>query len=127
MERIKSLEMVSKAVNKKGKLKGKNKKETRGLKAICPHNRYNKKGKMRPTIVNNNDGTCTCALCGATFSTKIYKGDMLKDAIQPFKALNDQAKYMAAASGAGAKAIDYFAQTGAMLANYPNEIGRAHV
>ena len=52
-------------------IRGKSKKETKQLLAICPHHVYSKKGKLKPTIDYDN-GMCTCYLCGATFSAAPY-------------------------------------------------------
>lgn len=110
--------MVTNALNKKGTLKGKNKKETKQLKAICPHHKFNKKGKLKPTIFNNGDGTCTCEMCGARFPASFYKNNELDDVVGGMQTLNDQAKYMAVSLGAGNETIEYFSQAGGILGKY---------
>ena len=49
----KALLQVTKSINKKGKLKGRNKKETKMLKGMCTHHKINKNGKvkMRVTLI----------------------------------------------------------------------------
>jgi hypothetical protein len=112
------VQTVTRSINKRGELKGKDKKETKYLKAICPHHKYNKKGKLKPTIFNNNDGTCICTMCGQKFPTKLYDNDQLGQIVGDMKTLNEQAKYMAVATGSGGNGVDFFAQVGAVLAKY---------
>lgn len=112
------VQMVTRAINKKGRLKGKNKKETKMLKASCPHHRYNKKGKLKPTIFNNNDGTCICTMCGGKFPAKFYDNDQLGQIVGDMRTLNEQSKYMAVATGSGDSTVEYFSQTGAILSKY---------
>lgn len=126
-KRIKAVEMVSKAVTKKGVLKGKNKKETKTLVNVCPHHRYNKRGKIKPTIFNNNDGTCVCTMCGEKFPAKFYNNEKLGQVVGDMKTLNNQAKFMAVACGAGPQTIDYFSQIGAMVGNYKKSYKKIRV
>lgn len=118
LKKVKALQLVSKSVNKKGKLVGKNKKETKMLKAVCPHHRINKHGKVKPTFMNNGEGTCVCTMCRATFPAKFFKDEKLDGIIGDMKTVNEQAKFMAVATGAGNQTIDFFTQFGVMLANY---------
>lgn len=115
----KSLEKVSKSVTKKGKLKGNNKQETKALKGMCPHHKITKKGKLKPTVFNNGDGTCICKLCGERFPARFYNNDELHRIVGDMGTINNQAKYMATAIGAGPKSIDYFCEMGVRLKDYP--------
>lgn len=110
--------VVTKYRNKKGDLKGKNKKETKMLKGICPHNCYSKKGKKKPTIFNNNDGTCICTMCGEKFPAKFYDNQELGNIVGDMKTLNNQAKYIATASDAGNDTVKFFSEVGVNLVNY---------
>lgn len=114
----KAIEEVTKATNKKGKLKGKNKKETKVLKAVCPHHKISKKGKIKPTTFRSSDGMCICSMCGAKFPARFYKDDDVDRIVGDMETLNNQSKYMSTAIGAGPKSIDYFCNMGAELSTY---------
>ena len=64
---------ITDSLNKRGEIKGRNKKETKNLKAMCMHHKYTKKGKLRPEIINDGAGKCTCTMCTHSFSTEIKK------------------------------------------------------
>lgn len=117
-KRSKAVVEITKNINKKGHLKGKNKKETRVLVGMCVHHRINKHGKLKPTIFNNGDGYCICTVCGAKFKTQFYENKDLGDVLGDMKLLNNQSKYMATAINAGDQTIDYFARVGVMLEDY---------
>ena len=117
-EVTKPVKLVTEALNKKGALKGKSKKETKVLKALCPHHKYSKKGKLKPTIFNNGDGTCVCTMCGKKFPASLYNNENLGQIVGDMKTLNEQSKYMAVATGAGPATIDYYSQFGVMIGNY---------
>ena len=111
-----TLRLISANVTKKGKLKGKNKKETKELKAKCEHWRFNKKGKKKPTIYNAGDGTCTCTMCGAKFSASPYKDDELTKIFDDINKVINQAKFMSVAIGAD-DAAELFSGTSVALKN----------
>lgn len=115
---IKPVKLVTEALNKKGKLKGKNKKDKKMLQLICPHHKYTRKGKLHPTIFNNNDGSCICTLCGQTFPAKFYSNKDLGEAVGNIRSINEQAKYMAVATGAGNNTVDYFSNFAVSLGQY---------
>ena len=117
MKAAKNVVKVTKSTNKKGNLKGKNKKETKMLKAICPHHRINKKGKVVPTIFNNGD-YCICTLCGAKFRANFYSKEEVKEAVGAMKEMNNQAKFMSVATNAGENMCDYFGSFGAMIGTF---------
>lgn len=119
------VQMVTRAVNKKGELKGKNKKETKALKAICPHHRYNKKGKLKPTFFMNQDGTCICTMCGARFRTNFYNNDEIGQIVGDMKSVNEQAKFISVAAGLGEKTTEYFSQFGGLLSKYKKTYKKA--
>ena len=64
---------VTKNLNKKGRIKGKNKKETKALKGMCVHHKLNNKGRIKPTLVGASKGYCYCSLCGARVPTKFFQ------------------------------------------------------
>ena len=109
---------ISKSLNKKGEIRGRSKKETKKLRAMCTHHKYNKKMKLKPAIFNTNDGYCVCTLCGKRFPTKLFDDNELKGIVGDMKTINEQAKYMSVAIGGGKEAVDYFTKTGAVLQSY---------
>ena len=73
----KPIQVTNKALTKKGRLKGKNKKETKALKNACMHHKINRKGKLKPAyFIQDND--CTC------LSGQIRK---LKELLLPIRSL----------------------------------------
>lgn len=52
---------------KRFKFKGLDGTTKKMLKTGCVHGFYTKKGKIKPAIIPNNDGTATCPICGRTF------------------------------------------------------------
>lgn len=114
----KSVMKVTKSINKKGKLKGHNKKETKMLKGICPHHRINKHGKVKPTIFSNDGEYCICTMCGAKFPAKFFTNDEIKTLINDMEEMNNQNKFTSVATNSGDQMVDYFGQFGVMLKVY---------
>lgn len=115
---LKPVQLVTEATNKKGKLKGKSKSQTKYLKGICPHHVITKKGKLKPRVFNNGNGECICTLCGARFPAKFYDNDSLHNVVGEMTVLNDQCKFLATSVHAGAGTVDYYSEMGAQLVNY---------
>lgn len=115
---IKEVKTVSENLTKKGVLKGKNKKETKALRGMCPHHRLNKKGKIRPTIYSADGKTFICTSCGETFPAKFFTNEEIKEIMKNMKSLNNQNKFMAVATNSGDKMVSYFCQIGVMLQSY---------
>ena len=114
----KSVMKVTKSINKKGKLKGHNKKETKMLKGICPHHRINKHGKVKPTIFSNDGEYCICTMCGAKFPAKFFTNDEIKTLVNDMEEMNNQNKFTSVATNSGDQMVDYFGQFGVMLKVY---------
>lgn len=114
----KAIMTVTKSVSKKGRLKGKNKKETKMLKGMCPHHKLNKHGKVKPTVFSNDNESLICEMCGARFPGSFFSNSKIKEIVRDMQTLNDQNKYIAVAVGAGEGTIDYFAQMGIALQTY---------
>lgn len=124
--RYKPVEQCTKSLKKNGKLKGKNKKQTKMLKAICTHHKYNHKGRLVSKIFNNGDGTCHCRMCGATFTTKHAKNKKeINSNLKPFKNMLNQLKYTIVACGLGAKSLDYACNLAASVEQFPKVYGKA--
>ena len=117
-KKTKSVVEVTKAINKKGKLKGKNKKETKTLKGICPHHKITKRGRIKPTIFINSDEYAICTLCKHRFPTRFLDDDQLDERIDAMEELNDMNKFAAVATNSGDSMSDYFSNMGAMFTTY---------
>jgi len=117
----KALLMVSRSTTKKGLLKGKNKKETKNLRAICPHHKITKNGNIKKMLEVSND-YCICLMCGARFPASLFKNDEIEEIVGDMKELNNQAKFLATATNAGNQMNDYFAEMGARLRTYKKNV-----
>ena len=115
--------MLSEHVNKRGELRGKDKKETKTLKSMCVHHRLNKKGKVKPRIGVDN-GRCTCEMCGHKFGTRILKHDDVRKIVKPLVELVDQSKYMTVAGDLGDEATNYFCKLAVELDKFPKAYGK---
>jgi len=101
---------------KKGKIRGKNKKQTKILIGACPHHTTNSKGKIKPIISNDGKQWCTCRLCKASFKGRPYKNEELDNKLKGAIEVINQGKYLSVAVGAGNDTIRYFTELGSMLA-----------
>ena len=115
---MKLVNRYTKALNKKGVLKGRNKKETRALVGGCPHHKLNKHGKVKPTIFIKDGDTCVCTMCGAEFRAHFFNNNDQRDIIDPMIELNNHNKYISNATNAGDEASEYFSQVGVLLSSY---------
>lgn len=120
----KAVYQVTKSTNKKGKLKGRNKKETKALKGICPHCRINKKGKRVLTLARYSEDEFTCTMCGGVWPIHILRGKEIDDAVDDMIKVNNQAKLNAVQLGVEEKTVDYLTTMGANLAVYKKIVKR---
>ena len=116
--------MITDNLNKHGEIKGSSKKETKNLKAMCPHHKITKKGKKRPTVYNDGNGTCTCEMCGAKFSTHLYNKDESNKIVGKFKSMLDQARFMAEATDLGKDTNNYLAKLSVDTAYFGKTYGK---
>ena len=121
---IKAISTISKAINKKGKIKGKNKKETKYLERACLHHYYNKKGKLKAAIVNNDNGLCVCELCGRSFSTKLRSKDDVRNIFEDGLSIVNQAAYAATSAHLGEEAIDKMVKLKVLIEEFPKDYSR---
>lgn len=112
------IKRITESLNKHGEIKGSSKKETKILRGLCVHHKYNKKGKIVAEIVNDGEGTCTCLMCRHEFTTKLPTMKELDEIVDEMIKLNDQAKFMAVSVDAGDETIKYLAAMGVQLMNY---------
>ena len=121
---FKAVSAVSKSLNKKGKIKGKNKKETKYLMRACTHHYYNRKGKLKAAFFNNSNGECICELCGRSFPTKPETKADVKDKLSSILGLANQAVTAAVAGDLGEKAVDKFVNLKVLLEEFPKDYNR---
>ena len=121
---IKAVSTISKSLNKKGKIKGKNKKETKYLKRACTHHYYNKKGKIKAAYFNNSNGECICELCGRSFPTKLETKDEVRNKLETAVGLVNQVSAAAVARSLGEKAVDKFVTLKVLLEEFPKDYSR---
>ena len=121
---FKAVSAVSKSLNKKGKIKGKNKKETKYLQRACTHHYYNRKGKLKAAFINNSQGECVCELCMRSFPTKPETKDNVRNNLETALGLANQAVTAAVAGGLGEKAVDKFVNLKVLLEEFPKDYSR---
>ena len=111
---------IKEHTNKHGKIKGKNKKQTRTLVGACPHHTLNKNGKIKPILSNDGKQTCTCRACGASFKGHPYSGEDVKRMAKGTKELVNQLKYLSVAVNAGNETVRFACELGSMLEHLPS-------
>ena len=121
---LKAVAAVSKALKKNGKLKGKNKKETKYLKKACVHHYYNKNGKIKKDFFNNNDGKCICNICGRSFPTKIETKDTIREYTGILRSYVDQGLVAAISGDQGEKIVNKFVNLNVALAEFAKDYSR---
>lgn len=130
-KKAKAITTITQSVKKKGKIKGKNKRETKTLRGMCPHHIINKKGNLKKRIITEvkeldgkNEGYCFCELCGEAWPMRFMEKNDVKEATASFMELVNQYKFASTEIGSSSKNVDYGAQLGAMLANFPKMYNR---
>lgn len=116
------ISVIQQNLTKNGKIRGKNKKQTKILKGACVHHhlKKNDRNKKKATLeVNKAQNICRCRMCSESFRGTTYTKEEIKEIMKPFKSANSQAKYLSVAVGGGNEAVRYFSELGAMLALYP--------
>ena len=97
---------TSGTLNKKGEIRGNNKRETKTLKKSCTHFIVNKKGKLKsPTDII--DGKCHCYACGADFRCKLYKKDEIKEICNDTIEMINHFKFLSVATGADEETVNF--------------------
>lgn len=119
-----TVQIVTNSLNKHGEIRGDNKKETKNLKAMCPHHKITKKGKIKPTVYNDGNGTCTCEMCGHKFPTHLFDKDEIGKIVGKMTQTLDQARYMAEAADLGKETKAYLAQTSVSVSHFPKTYGK---
>lgn len=113
------ISIIKQNTTKNGKIRGKNKKQTKVLRGACVHHTLTNKGKIKPTIYNDGKQTCTCRLCQASFKGRPYSKEEVAGKIKGAKEVINQLKYLAVAVNAGNDAVRYASEAGSILELLP--------
>lgn len=103
-------QIITNSLNKHGEIKGKNKKETKNLRAMCTHHKYTKKGKKKADIINEGNGNITCLMCSSKFNTHLADKNEIHKIVNKLLQYLNQCKFMAEAAGLGKGTINYLAE-----------------
>jgi hypothetical protein len=107
---VDTVKVVTQHVDKKGRLKGNSKKETKALRSICPHHMLNKKGNKVKAKIDVHGKECQCQICKEKFANQFYDDQAYDKAYNPIKMVASQAKMMAAATNADKKTVQEVAE-----------------
>ena len=123
---------ITESLNKRGEIRGTNKKETKNLVAMCPHHKITKKGKKRSTLypVSDKKGVYICSMCGRKVVTHIYTKEEAHEAVNKTRTLLDQARFFVEAGELGNDTAGYLARLSVDIAHLPktyNKIAKAVV
>lgn len=121
---IKPIMDVTKALDRYGKLKGKNKKETKILKYSCVHHRYNRKGTKVKTTARSVGNTLVCSACKQEIAKQFFAKDQVKDICRELREVVEQGKYLAVACNTSAETINYFSKFAVELHMFPKAYTR---
>jgi hypothetical protein len=117
--RYQAVMVTTNAVNKKGKLKGKNKKEKKLLKESCCHHIYNKHHKLKATFHDAGPGVVVCELCGREIPVAWVETDKIKEICDPVLSYANQAVTGAVAANLGEKVVDYMVNFKVSVEEFP--------
>lgn len=106
-------------LNKHGELRGANKEETRRLRDMCLHHKITKKGKTKPAVTNDGNGTCYCPMCGHKFSTHLWSEKEIKEKVAAVMNVLDQSKFMTVSADFGKEVEKYLVNLSVELGKLP--------
>ena len=113
------IDVITEKVNKKGKIKGKNKKETKALKSMCMHH-IKKNGKIKSKTENvEGKKYIRCKMCEKLIPGQLLSREEVNDIMRRFDPLVQQMKFMAASMGADKQTIDFAANLGLVTSQVP--------
>lgn len=115
---------ITNNLNKHGEIRGESKKQRKMLKAACPHHKITKKGKIKPTIYNDGNNTCTCEMCGAKFTTHLHTKEETKKIVGNMKEMLDQARFMNQAADLGKETATYLAKLSVDVSHFSKTYGK---
>ncbi len=113
----------TRAVKKNGKLKGKNKKETKIMKMRCMHHVYDKKDRVKPTV-KPYKGHLICTMCKQDIVTEFYSKAYVKKSVEPVMDIVQQAKYLAVACNTSNETISFISDLSVQLGLLPKTYDR---
>lgn len=105
----KLIEFHTSCLNKRGELKGKNKKETRIIRDTCMHHKIGRKGKLK-SRVDVQESQAHCTMCGHDFTAEPYSKEDRKKVIGEIREFADHTKFIAAAVGADENTLRHLAE-----------------
>lgn len=111
-------------LKKNGELKGKNKRETKNLRTSCIHHKLNKKGKIRPTIVNEGNGVCTCKMCLHSFPSQLWGKEEVGKIVDQMIEVVDQMRYVAVAADLGEEYLAFLMRFSLYLSSIKKMYGK---
>lgn len=114
---------VTKSLDNKGKIKGKNKKETKVMRWGCVHHRYTKRGRIKSTTIKDGNALL-CTACKKEISGQFYKDAAVKKATEQLMDVAQQAKFLAVACNTSNRTIDYFSKFSIELHMFPKAYKR---
>ena len=104
--------------NKRGEIRGKTRKETKNIKAMCTHHVYGKKGKKHMTLISEQNGMKTCTCCGESFPSRLLKKEELKKIVGDMKMAVNQTKFFVEAADLGKDTEKYLGRMSIDLAHF---------
>lgn len=105
-KRSEMLRLISNKINKKGKIKGKDKKETKQFRALCAHHVITKKGKIKNKLVTYNKTNAICKLCNAIVPVTLMSPEEVEKTLETGRIMYDQSKYVAVKMGMRPETVD---------------------
>lgn len=116
---VKPIMDITKALDRYGKLKGKNKKETKILRAACVHHRYNRKMTKVKATAKNMGNALVCTACKQEIAKQFFSKEQVKDVCRELREITEQAKYLSVACNTSPETINYFSKFSVELRMFP--------
>ena len=121
---VKPIQDVTRVLDRKGRLKGKNKKQTKILKYSCVHHKYNKKMNKVKTTAKKVGNSLICSACGAEISKQFFPKNQVKDICNELQEIVQQAKFLSVACGTSPDTINFFSKFSVELSMFPKAYKR---
>ena len=110
---------ITECLNKKGRIKCDTKKTTKIMKCFCAHHSYSKKGKLKPRLDFDGNGTARCTMCEEKVHINPYTNEQVKEAVGNVVDIVNNAKFLANTCDAGSETLKYLGAMQAMLETLP--------
>lgn len=115
--------VITNNLNKKGRIKGHNKRETMILEGSCQHHRKNNKGRIKPNV-RVEGKVAHCRMCGDSFRGNLFNENEVKDRSSSFMEMVNQMKFYSVELGTGASSERYFSEIGSMVRLFPKNYNK---